>query len=382
MRIKQTKNQFVSWVQEEETTAPAIEEPIVQPGDSDQEVGGIGDLQLSDETAGPQTGEKTKKTRVKPLAEVADQIRDRLARASAFKKKEEATKRASLAMQHYQNEVLRWETSRDKDQKPKPEAPDFQKIADENGLGFNETGLVDPFELRETEIGKANFLVQVRSPQGPIRPDFQSVSNKIFLDFDRVDDLIPQNVNDLTSGNSYIYWTAEKVDVGIPEFKDSEEQIKEYWKHQKAIELARDAAEAMAGKANSSGKKLTALYPEKAAPTGEFTWFRPGRGAEAIYGSPFGVEQPSEEFMQTAFSLENEKAAAAANESRDTIFVIQRITPGASLAEVGGEYLDKQYFRFKRIPTDVMGVAQHYAQELEYDWRDEFVESVELKRMK
>ena len=285
-------------------------------------------------------------------------------------------------MQRYQNEVLRWETSRDKDKTEAPEKPDFQAIADENGLAFAETGLVDPFELRETAIGKVNFLVQVRSPQGPIQNDFQAVSNKIFLDFDRVDELIPQDVNDLITGNSYIYWMSEKQDVTIAEFADAKDKVIDYWKHQKAIELAEKAAADMAEKANSAGEKLTALYPETAAPTGEFTWFRPGRGATATFGMPFGVDKPGDAFMQTAFSLENGKTGIAANEARDTIFVIQRITEGGSLFDLGEEFLDKQYFRFKRVPTDVMGAAQHYAQELEYDWRDEFVKSMELKRMK
>ena len=86
--------------------------------------------------------------------------------------------------------------------------------------------------------------------------------------------------------------------------------------------------------------------------------------------------------METAFSLKEGETGVAANESRDTVYVIQRITPDASIAETGSEYLDKQFFRFKRVPTDVLGAAQHYAQELEFDWRDDFVKSMELKRMK
>ena len=86
--------------------------------------------------------------------------------------------------------------------------------------------------------------------------------------------------------------------------------------------------------------------------------------------------------METAFSLAEGEASVAANESRDTIYVIQRTTPATPVTDVGEEYLDKQYFRFKRVPTGVMGAAQHYAQELEFDWREEFVKSMELKRMK
>ena len=102
----------------------------------------------------------------------------------------------------------------------------------------------------------------------------------------------------------------------------------------------------------------------------------------ATYGMPFEIKRPGEEFMQTAFSLAEGEAAVAANESRDFIYVLQRTSPATPVADLGQEYPDQQYFRFKRIPTGVMGAAQHYAQELEFDWRDEFVESMELKRMK
>ena len=284
-------------------------------------------------------------------------------------------------METYQSQVVRWDNSRDRDTTPKPTPPDFKAIAEENGLQFRETGLVDRIELAKTEIGKVNFPVQVQSPEGPVRMDFQSVSNKVFLDYDRVKVMIPQNVTDIVTGNAYVIWMSEKEEVRIPEFDEAADQITKYWKYQQAVELARSAAEKMASKASAS-QKLTTLFPAKAAPTGEFTWFRPGRGATAIFGMPFEIERPGEEFMETAFSLAEGEASVAANESRDTIYVIQRTTPATPVTDVGEEYLDKQYFRFKRVPTGVMGAAQHYAQELEFDWRDEFVDSMELKRMK
>ena len=385
LNVRKTKSQFASFTQDEaqetgsettETETPATE------GATDQEdVGGIGDLQLSDESAGPSTGQSNKKTRIKPLSEVADEIRTRLATAAAFKKKDDAAKRAKIALDSYRSQVIRWENSQEKETTPKPTPPDFAAIAKEYGLLFQETGLVNRFELEKTDIGKVNYFVQVQTPQGGLRPDFQSVSNKIFLEYDRVDLLVPQNISDIVSGNAYVIWTSEKEEVRIPEFEESKDQIVKYWKHQKAVELARKAAEAMAAKASPS-QKLTSIFPTTASPTGEFTWFRPGRGAMAIYGTPIKVDRPGEEFMKTAFSLAEGEASVAANESRDIIYVLQRITPAIPVADIGQEYLDDQFFRFKRIPTGVMGAAQHYAQEIEFDWRDEFVKSMELKRMK
>ena len=393
LTVRKTKHQFASFVQEEEATAaveavlgnttpmaPQVEVESTQ-AETTQDVGGLGGLQLSDESAGPMTGETNKKTRIKPLSEVEDEIRTRLARAKAFKKKDDASKQAEVSLKTHQMQVLTWENSQDRDTTPKPTPPDFEAIAKENGLLFGETGIVGRLELEKTAIGKVNYPVQVQSPDGGMRMDFQSVSNKVFLDYDRVKLLVPQTVSDLITGNTYVIWMSEKEDVRIPELADVKEQIIKYWKYQKAVELAREAAEKMAAQA-SADKKLTALFPEKAAPTGEFTWFRPGRGAQATFGNPIGVTNPGEEVMQTAFSLDEGGTGVAANRTRDIIYVLQRATPGTPVADLGQEYLDQQYFRFKRVPTGVMGAAQHYAQELEFDWRDEFVDSMELKRMK
>ena len=391
MTIRRSRNQFASFLQDaQEEPAMTAEGLTAEPAamaqeaqsepTTDQEVGGLGGLQLSDESA------ETKKTEIKPLSEVADQIRERLAKKVAFDKKSEAQKRAMISLQTYQNQVLRWEMKRESnkaDNTPKPDAPDFAAIAESNGLVFSETGLVDPFELRETEIGKVNFPIQVQSPNGPMRWDLQSISNRVFLDYDRIDLLKPQEVTDMATANAYVFWMAEKMEVRIPDFADAKPAIEKYWKYQQAIELATAAAEKMAATAkNSNGKKLTELFPETAAPTGEFTWFRPGRDSAAIFGTPFEIDQPGEEFMSTAFSLKEGETSVAANQSRDTVYVIQSLTAPTALSELGDEYLKSQYFRFKRVPTDVMGVAQHYAQELEFDWRDEFVESMDLKRMK
>jgi len=387
--VRETKHQFASFVQEKEAAA-AVEAvlgdttPAVQQADEGEstqgDVGGIGDLQLSDESAGPMTGETEKKTRIKPLSEVADDIRTRLARASAFKKSGEAAKQAEVALKTYQMQVLTWENSQGNDAIPKPTPPDFEAIAKESGLLFGETGLVDGVEISKTDIGKVNFMIELQSPQGPPRRDIQAVGMKVFLDYDRIKPLVPQRVIDIISSNSYVFWMSEKADVRIPELEESKEQIIKYWKYQKAVELARAAAEKMAAQA-SANQKLTTLFPAKAAPTGEFTWFRPGRGAQATFGNPIGVDSPGEEFMETAFSLGEGETGVAANDTRDTVYILQRTTPATPVAELGQEYLDQQYFRFKRIPTGVMGAAQHYAQELEFDWRDEFVDSMELKRM-
>jgi hypothetical protein len=388
--VNSKKLQLVSFLQEGSTDAQdeaseteAAETPVA----SDQEeVGGLGGLQLSDDTTGPAVDGGTKSEKViKPLADVADAIRTRMARKRAFDKKDDAQKRAVATITLYQQQLMRWEAMRDgeKSDADKPAAPDFEKIAADNGMVFRETGLVDLFELSNTDFGKVNYPIQVRSPQGPMRMDIQQVSNRVFLEYDDNGLIAPQEVDDIMNGNAYVYWMSEKVETRVPDsYEECRDKIVKFWKHQKAVELAREAAESMAEKAKSAGKTLAETFPEKVDATGEFTWLRPGSTAQATYGMPFRVENPGEKFMQTAFGLNEGEIGVAANEPRDTVYVIQRITPPMSVAEIGQEYLDEQFFRFKRVPTDVMGGAIRYARELDMDFNEDFVESMDLKRLK
>ena len=390
--VSHKRQQRVGLIQDdkqEEATEKTAEESSentqkdsAEPKQEEEEVGGLADLQLSDEAAGP-TDEDSKKVEFKPLKEVADAIRERLALQTATKKKDDAQKRAMVAMQNYQNKVLQWETEREMSNSnaPKPEAPDFEAMAKEYGLAFRETGVINRLGLMESEVGKVQVFRQIQTPQG-IQPSLARVSDGIFAQYDRTELYDPQEVTDFLTRNGFIFWLAEKVDVRIPSIDEASPQIVEYWKYQQAIALATKDAEQMAAKAKSSGKKLTELYPETAAPTGEFTWFSPGGGAMAAYGRPFGIKNAGDEFMRKAFGLAEGESGVAANETRDTIYVIQRTTAKPSIVETGEEYLAKQYFRFKRLPPDVLGAAQVYAREIQFEMQDEFIEAMDIKRLK
>ena len=338
-------------------------------------------MKLADEdSAATVAGDAPIKQKAKPLADVADKIRERLARKPVFEKREEAMKRAELVLENYQADHLRWETSGAKPEE-KPLLPNFAEIAESSGMEFRETGMVGPEELQKSDLGKVQFLINMQTPGGAPRFLPQLVSNKIYRDFARSRDFDPVLVNELGNFNGYIYWISEREEDRVPTLEEAKPAIAKFWKSTQAIALAEEAAAKMAAEANEKGQRLTSLYPDDAAPTGEFVWFRPGVQAMSTYGTPFGVDNAAEEFMSRAFGLELDQAGVAANESRKTVYVIQRITEPKSIAESGEEYLKEKYFRFKRVPTEVIGGVFVYAQEADDKWNEEFVKSMGYRRV-
>jgi len=60
--------------------------------------------------------------------------------------------------------------------------------------------------------------------------------------------------------------------------------------------------------------------------------------------------------------------------------VVQQVKSSEqTIEEIGAEYLEKQFFTFKRIPPDVDSINQVYMRRQSYDWRDEFMADMGLK---
>ena len=335
-------------------------EAMLQSADSDDD-GSIGPL------LGDDDDDKVIK-RPKPLKEVESLIRRQLKGAEATQAFREALTTAESAVENYNLQLLQWGED---SSEPKPEAPDFQAIADENGLRLGETELLDNEQLNKTELGGTlNF--------NPAARTVDRLGDIIFNRYNSLDPYSTANFSDNTK--AFVYWPTELADSEIPKLEQCKEAVIEYWRLQKAFEKAQEAAEAIAAKAGPD-KMLTQIDPEKAAPTGEFTWFQ-ARGQRAAFSSPIGVEGPGEEFMSTAFGLKRGEAGVAANARRDTIYVIQPISDAESVAEYGDKYLKDQLFKFQRIPTDVGLVNAHYFQEKQFNWQQKYQDSMDFDYMK
>ena len=353
-----------------DATAATENSPATTEGD---DVGGIGDMK--DVDVGPMLADDEGVTkRAKPLEEVADLIRRQLKGQEASEALSLAIKTAESEVENYFTQRLQWEVNGKERNRPEPEMPDFQAIADRNGLRLAETELLDNEGLMKTELGGVYKIFTVQNRNIPV-----PMADVIFDQFGQLDEYGASSTDNRFTGKSYVYWPTELADSEVPKLEQCKEQIIEYWREQQAIESATKAAEGIAAKVGKD-KKLSEIDPAKTIQTGEFTWFQP-RGQRAVLSTPIGVDSPSEKFMETAFSLDQGEAGVALNGSGDTIFVIQSESPKISMAEVGDDYLKNQLFRFQRLPPDVGLISGHYFRQKTLDWNQEYVDSIGFEMM-
>ncbi len=356
-----------------EQTETETEKANTETSADETEAGGLADMLNSadgDDSIGPLLGDENERVikRAKPLKEVANLIRRQLKGQEASEAMRIALLTAETEVETYNQQLLLWDDGRNTD-KPKPTAPDFQAIADQNGLRLSETELVDNEQLRENELGKTLNFTQ-RS--------VDALADLIFDRFNTTDVYSPTVYNDGTK--AFVYWPVEMRETEVPELEDCKKEIIKFYRQQKAFDKAKEAATAIAAQA-SADKQLTDIDPSKAGPTGEFSWFQV-RGRRTVFAEPIGVELAGEEFMEIAFSLKQGEAGVAANRRRDIIYVVQATKAAGDVAEVGGDYLNDQLFKFQRIPADVGMVNAHYYEERQRDWNREYVDSMDFDFMK
>ena len=346
---------------------PTSTDKVVQP---DENAGESGPLMT------PVEKQEIKK-RVLPLKDVADRVKRNMVAATAQQAMEEAVKKANVVVSTHHTLLMKWEYTRESERGPAPEPLDFQAIADKYNLVANETDLVDAIGLSEERIGRIRVPVVVRLPNGQQQRQAPMVAELLFSRFADIKLFDPQTAIDFMTSDTFLYWLSEKVEARTPEFDACRPAVEKFWKSQKGFELALAEAQKIADEANRENKPLSELYPERASETGEFTWFSSFGGAGL--GNPVGVSQPSEAFMEAAFSLDKLQAAAAPNLTKDTVYVIQKSSDRKTVEAIGDDYLDNQYFKFNGTSRDVQNVANAYGQEMRFEWDRELADEMGLK---
>ncbi|MCH2182523.1 MAG: hypothetical protein MK108_11005 [Mariniblastus sp.] len=314
--------------------------------------------------------------RPRPLKDVADQIKESLKAEDARAAVQKALGRAEAKVRVQQMNIARWESRMNPKDSEKPAPLDDKKlkeIADEFNLEFNSTPVVDYDQMREEPLGKITTFAF--SQDGRAVP--QNVTNMIFGGYHDKELYQPAKVEDFAARSTYLYWLSEKIDQRVPEFDEAKPLVEKYWRQQQALELARADAGAMAKTVNEGKKPMSETYTE-AVDTGSFTWFNSMGGIR--YSTPVGVEQPGKEFMTEVFSLKEMEAGVAANEMQNIVYAIQVVKQDQKTVEqMGDDYLNQQFFTFKQVPFDVSALSNFYGQQMNYDWMDEFADSMELE---
>ena len=314
----------------------------------------------------------------KPLKDVVDDVKRSMCQEAANEAMTKAITQASVIVQDHFEKRMRWEYNNDDKKLDEPAPLDHQALAEKYNLIAKETGLVDQLQIADDPLGQVRkFMPMVI--QGRQAPQLVPIGQLVFSDFNEMRLYDAKEVNDSWGSRSnYLYWAAKKTETRVPSLDEAKPEVLKFWKNKKALEMAMAEAESIKEKVKAeSGKKLSDLFAERALQTGAFTWF--SSFGSTRYSSPIGVNNAGEDFMETAFGLAQFEVGVAANETKDTIYVVQAVSEARNIEEVGAEYLETQYFKFKRIPNEVQQVAQIYFQEFNYTWNQEFQDTMELK---
>ena len=237
------------------------------------------------------------------------------------------------------------------DSEPEPDKPDFEQMAKQFNLELKETGLVDRDAMKQDPLGSVEVGVEVLGNY----LFFMAGEKKLYegTPFGGASAIVP---------DYYLFWFIENEKPRVGDFEECKEQAAKFWKKREALKLAKEEAESISKKVNDvRNSKMSELYPERALPTGQFSWFDTVRGG--ILSRPGNVDRPSDDFMATAFSLVELEAGVAVDSNRETVYVIQSIKGSRPVSELGDDFLQNRLMRFKRIPSEVNRASAYYGRQ-------------------
>ncbi len=299
-----------------------------------------------------------KEAKYRPLDDEARKtIREKLARTRARPLAQEKMTKAMdvvrSGVDRYGRELARSKALND----ASPPTPlDFAALAQENGVSYHKTPLLDIVQMAEAnraeEVeGDPDYYQFARASEMSFDPR-QGLVRRSILDSGFTGDLNPftprRLVDGFVSDDSfptapdaiYVYWRAEEVPEIVPELKDIREEVIATWKTQKAFPLALQAAQDKATTAGQqSGKSLAEVFPDLASQvisTNEFSWMTrgsmpSGAGARPTLspvngmqqGQPVNVPGAGREFMASVFGLQVEGIGTAPNQPKTIVYVVR-----------------------------------------------------------
>ena len=326
-------------VQEEEEGDPPAEnqEGEASPSETEDAAGTESQEETESQPSDEISGEAEEvETKFKTLEDVRDDIIEDLRRQDAGEKRNSALESITETLNEYFIEYEIWQAEQiEESGSPAPAAPDFAKIAADYGIKFSETdGTVDFPTFNETELGQS--FSEIPRSQFNFQ-NFPTVAQTLFQNFRST----KQYQAKTTLLRDYIYWIAEKENQHVPTLEEASEDIKEYWKWDKAVDLAR---------AEAKSKLEESDFSETAFESQPFSWLSVGAGSLGAGGGQLSLstvnyldgEELKEldtlgnEFMRTVFGLEIEGEGQPIDALRENVFavrVVDKVTDN-SLAEM------------------------------------------------
>ncbi len=350
---------------------PAEEKPSDKPAEKPAEPPATDKPATSATTDKPQTEKLSGASdKVRPLEEVRDDIITFLAREPADQARSAALKKVMDEMTAYFAKHSAAEASIKSGKKVElPEAPDMAKFAEQNGLRYDHTGLIDVLGIQDRTIAQAmsgdfmapgqSFLSLAFNPDAP--------------------EYLPQQVNNFFSGESFVFWKKDSRKGYIPSLEDARADVIAELRLEKARELTKAAAEKFKEEAAKSDKPLTELVPESRQTSiqqnvGPFTWMQQmGMQQRPMVSNLPKLDRVGNEFMKQVFSASTGEWAVGPNELESVYYVVKVESKTPDIESLRASFLK---------PTDRVAtqpLADTMLSEIRDSWLVDLEEKLDLK---
>jgi len=267
----------------------------------------------------------------KPLAEVQDQIRTRLAQPIAQEQMNEALSEIRGVLQAKYEEFRYLETP---SKKSPYDTDEIERLATSLGLSFGAMPLMDFYQASQSALAAEAVHVDYTFDQtsglrtinrSMVAEAFQTNSPlfqpRLFPGASQSSMMFRQNVQ---AEVQYVFWKTEMQDGYAPTLEDVKDQVVAAWKQQEAGKLAKEAAEKLAEQVKSKDD-LNKAATEKMAEVivvENITYFNQLSGGQGLsLGTIPGVEDVSQMTMEALFSAPVDSSTVAPNAGEDVYYV-------------------------------------------------------------
>ena len=307
------------------TDEPGTDEPGTdEPGTDDLGTDDLGtDKPGTDE---PGTDKPGTEPKYKPLDEVRDDIRTRLARPLAQAAMEEVLATARNRIQNYYDALIRWDVDKITNADlPAPEFPDFADLVEAGQIEFGEIPLVDRFEVEQHDLGRAYEL-------NVYEGGYQQVTFAQFAYSDNLPNYKYREIPAYEIDSKFGFWKTDSQEPRVPELEDIHDEVVLHWKRLQAIDRATAYAQEQAEKARADGRPLAQCDIEigdrTIIQTGDVNWFTGGSvplggGGAPRLGSIPGVPGVGYDFMKTLFRTNVGEISVAMDVPKNRVYLIR-----------------------------------------------------------
>jgi hypothetical protein len=363
------------------TDKPAEPKPAEEkPAEAKAEDAKPADKPESDKAADAKQPEaKQPEPKVKPLEQVSDEIRTRLAQPIAEEARKKDVAEAIAAIEKYGEQFRRFQNLKaiKKDGTAKdPGKLQIEEIAAKYNFEVGKTELADEYEIAKYEIGQK---VEQFDMEAARMRQFRMMS---FAELAyREDEPLyrPHEVRSSEDNMFYIYFrTAEQKPADIT-LADVRKQVVDFWKLKKAFDLAMTDAQKLADKAKGA-TSLGAVVPNpaKVVSPPPFSWMTTGSLGFGSFGRPefsrpAGIELAGREFMQAVFALQLGEVGVAPNQAHRQVYVVRVLSQEPDDEKLRQQFLDSGYNNL------VVNLAEGEAMDTSFLWWRGIKEQYQVK---